>query len=281
MAKPPESHPEFGKFICARGHSALYWLVGVILSVCGIVAVVGSGASLLQLLPAPKGAKTDIGMTLIMAAIGAGVLWAGIASIQLSRVRLFFFEHGLVRRRGRKDLLVAYQSAISLRYHVTRRFVNGVYAGTTMDFELIDDEGRRIRYSGSHKERAAGLFTILTKKFEGSDEMDGVRGVIAGTIADRLQGYLLDGATLEWGRDATLCADGLTPRKGKAKGRLIPWAQLDRMKADNGAFYLFRRGEDRSCVGVALSAQNSWPTLEVALRMIRANAPANPTEVAA
>jgi hypothetical protein len=274
MAKPPESHPEFGRLICSRGYGILYWGVGPALVLLGLPFLV---FGLLGPFSLYHGRQKSVGMDiifpLVFAALGGVVACAGIGCLRSALTRLHFFEHGVVRRRPGRRLSVPYQDATSLTYQLTRQFINGVYAGTSLKLGLRATDGRKISYSGSHKERAAGLFTIVTKQFKGTDEMDAVRSVIAGFVADRMQERLLDGATFDWCGGGSISPDGITPRRGKFKNQLVPWTEIDRQSAQKGFFYLFRRGEDKSFAGAAVNAKDFWPYLELIARMVRAQSP--------
>jgi hypothetical protein len=150
--------------------------------------------------------------------------------------------------------------------------VNGIYAGTTLVITLRDAEKRRIRWNGTHKEKSKGFsFFSMGRNFQGEDELDVVKMIIADTIADRWVDRLLAGESIAWGA-MSLTQTHVIPKKGKYKHRSIPHAEIDRLAADQGWFHLFRVGDEKAFFSMQMNAENFWPGMRVMERMWQANA---------
>jgi hypothetical protein len=255
---------EFGALIATRRGTVVAWVLAFI-----AVVIAGLLAWAALSLNTPRDRQTAIVFALAAAGLAALSVW-----IVLRLLRTFEFrEFGVVvYRRGKLLQSMRYDACTSFRYELARQYVNGIYAGTTLVITLRDAEKRRIRWNGTHKEKSKGFsFFSMGRNFQGEDELDVVKMIIADTIADRWVDRLLAGESIAWGA-MSLTQTHVIPKKGKYKHRSIPHAEIDRLAADQGWFHLFRVGDEKAFFSMQMNAENFWPGMRVMERMWQANA---------
>lgn len=254
---------DFGALIAARRGTPVAWaLVFLAVVIAGLLAWAALS------LNTPRDRQTAIVFALAAAGLAGLSVW-----LFLRLLRTFEFrEAGLVvRRRGTILQTMRYDACVRFRYELTRQYVNGIYAGTTLVVTLRDAEKRRIRWNGTHREKAKGFsFFSMGKNFQGEDELDVVKLIIADTIADRWVDRLLTGESITWGA-MSLTQTHAIPKKGKYKHQSIPHAEIDRFAADQGWLHLFRVGEEKAFFTMQMNAENFWPGMRVMERIWLAN----------
>lgn len=256
--------PDFGKLIAERGQSKVYFLMTVL--VAGIGAALLLGAMSLLIRGYPRDRKQGITMLLLSPAF----LAAGFFMYRHYRTKFEFREFGAIARRyGAIVRSIAYAECERLLYSVTRQYVNGIYAGTTVTLGLKAQGRPTVSWSGAHKQKPVGLsYTILGKgEFKGEDELDVVKLVIADAMADKWIDRLAAGEKINWLGQLELAADTVTILRGKRKKQTVAYADLDRFSLKDGWMHLFHQGDERSCVTLSMNGENFWPGMRVMERM--------------
>lgn len=255
---------DLGSKITTRGRSMfermVVWLIlGLIASAAGY-ALVLSGYT----------AVTDSRMllsALIGFTISAGIVYACWLGFTLTFREIDFHERGLLERTWSKRRVFRYEDLVGLTYSLTRQYINGIYAGTALVLHVAASDGRKLKYTGRHKEKPKGLaMTVFGRKFEGEDELDVVKDVISAYVARRLAADIAQ-KPIVWGGAVAISGEGVTPRGGKHKGQLVAWSRIVDVGAQAGAFHLFAQGDKRSFATMMMAAPNFYPGLNVFLSL--------------
>lgn len=270
-------HPTLGRHIATRGQSALYAVVGlVILGIAAAVllGLIGAVSDAFAKPPptVPRGSFLNHAIPIVvLLAILAGLIWGAWAVGRITFDRFRFFERGLsVTRFGAERRTLAYIDTSRLLFTVTRQYINGIYAGTALAVKLTDTAGRKLSFSGRYKEKSKGFgFTILHKKFEGEDEMDVVKLIIAESVADRMVEQMERDGSVEWAAKVRLSPGGVTAPSGKRKRQEVAYEKIVSVLPKDGFLHLFHEGDEKSFVGVPFNAENSWPGFVVWQRMMQ------------
>jgi hypothetical protein len=194
------------------------------------------------------------GIVLVSLAV-AGVLVHGAKKV----VR--FFERGAAMYQGKKQTAsLAYSDVDSITFNVTRQYINGIYAGTAVAIKLKAGDAK-VSWAGRHKEKPKGLaITSLGKKFEGEDELDAIKLVIADHVAERWEATLLDGGEIKW-CGMTLTADGLIIKKKQP----VPLENIA-IAMDHGWCSFADLGTQKEIASCNLATENFWPGIFVLAR---------------
>ncbi len=261
-------HDDFGEIIAERRRG--FGELGAIGLVCsGAIASLYFGVAMLNSrLPHQR----DLAIVLLF--VGALCVVLAAFGVRSYRTTTEFRVLGVCACRGGKRLRsMAYADCERFTYSITRQYVNGIYTGTSLVVKLQARGKKTIKWTGSHKQKPVGLsYTILGKgEFKGEDELDVVKLIIADAMADRWIDRLLGGESIAWGK-LTLDATTATPKRGKRKGQLIPFADIDRLSFNEGWLHLFHKGEDRSFFSMQMNDENFWPGMRVIERMWHTNA---------
>lgn len=281
MAPPPDIHPRFGNLICRRRGAFVAWILVILLLPLGLISLVLAVVGLLGGLIGGPGTSLagTLVWVLVFGVLGGTIGGAGLWCLQTAAARIWFYEHGALRRRWGRETAIPYDRAVPLEYEELRRVTHGMYAGTSVELVIRGEDGRSIRFAGMHKERCTSGIIVLNRTFEGTDEIESVRNAIAAFIADRMQRQVLDGHQVDWCGRASLGTAGITPLRGRLKRQILPWSEIQ-MRADDGDFGLYLRGEKKSFLVVPPTKVNFWPGPELALRFMHAAAPPAPEQPA-
>lgn len=255
---------ELGGLITGRRRRAFYVTVSILL---GLLAVLlgGAGIAIALTAPGPRSSPPDPVLWSVMIGVGALLLVCSVFLLMKSRVSLHFYERGVVKRVGARDVLVMpYERVADLQFSLTRQHVHGMYVGTIVRLRIIGEDKRKIVFEGGYKSKAKGLFR---KTYESTDELEAVKDLICRAMVDSLQDDLLDGRSIEWCGAASLSAEGLTPFRGRRKKQLIPFASIDRQSMDAGSLSLLHAGEQKPFVTLSINAMNFWPCYHLFLQM--------------
>jgi hypothetical protein len=177
-----------------------------------------------------------------------------------------FYQGGLVDRLFSRVRTFRYADAVGMNYSLVRQYVNGIYAGTELTLRLTMNDGQVFNLCTRHKEQPKGLSITLipkNKTFEGEDEMDVIKDLIASYVAERLGHELAKGGPVGWCRDLRLNTQGVMPLSGKAKGTLVIWREITGVKFERGAFFLTARGENQPFVCTPCAGYNFYPCLQL------------------
>ncbi|MEK6701665.1 MAG: hypothetical protein AABZ53_05340 [Planctomycetota bacterium] len=286
-SKPQDNDPEFGALLAERRVSFMNWLIVLIVGAlaAGSLVFMVSGLWLWlspnngpalnpQIAPPPPANDWQIALVGFGLSFAFGSLTFFAAREALTKTR--FHELGVrTVRFGKGVRAMAYADCERFWFTLVRQYVHGVYAGTALTITLKARGKPTIKWSGSHKEKPKGLsVTILGKgEFKGEDELDIVKLVIADAMADRWVGEMSDGLSKNWCGKLALGIDNAGILSGKRKGQEVPYQDLDRVAFKKGTFHLFHVGDEKSCVSIAMIAENFWPGFRVLERMWMIAAP--------
>jgi hypothetical protein len=137
-------------------------------------------------------------------------------------------------------------------YQATRRFVNGVYSGTSVFMEFVskpDPRLLRIRWGASLQ----GL----------DEELEGLRAHISKVLAAAWLEALSAGNPVPWTANLRLLPDGIEFRPSGMFGHKdwtkAAYSDLAGTNMDKGVFYLFLKGQKGACTSEQVSASNFFP----------------------
>lgn len=277
MAQSPQADPEFGELISQRGVSRLMWIIPLIMvlfSLIGLAMCYGGVRTRFfpsKMLGPNPGTGSDW-MWLVLVGAGFVVVFGGLAMYSVRRLRTKhrFYELGVrAVYRGQALRSMAYRDCERLTYAMTRQYINGIYAGTSVTVSLKAKGRPTVRWSGAHKEQPQGLsFTILGRgEFKGEDELDVVKLVIADAMADNWMNRMSSGMSVDWCGQIRLNEMDLTILKGWRKGQTMPYANIDRFSADKGVMHFFTKGDNKPTVKMSVNETNFWPGMRVMERM--------------
>lgn len=251
-----------GDVLTTRRSSLLYWPVGVGFGSIGAVLLFVFFAGVIGLLRKGKGPSNDeVIAGLLLSFFGLSMSAAGWAGIRQARTRWRFHERALVVSRGRRDVMkMEYGSIERMRCSTMRHRSHGIYIGTSLNMKLKSDDGRRIHFSGYHKEQPEGFVgALLGTRFKGNDELDIIRLIIADHIGVRWASLLEQGQSVTWCGGHVLTPNGLCPGRGRYKGRVIPYEHIARIQFDEHIALLRHSAGDAPITTIASSRTNFWP----------------------
>lgn len=254
----PQGSSALGTLITSRGQGAASRVVTVVvLSVLILGCAVGAVFAAVAVL-----AGKWVALVGLVLAAGFGFLC--LAGLKSAFRTVEFYEGGAVEILLGRRREVLYQNVTQMSYGIVRQYVNGVYAGTTVNMQLRQAQGPKLGYGGRYKEKPKGwAMTVFGRKFEGADELDVIRDVVAAHVANRLMDQIARGEPVVWAGCATITADGITPTRGRRKGQLVPWSQFAGLSMDKGTLHLFATGDKKSFLDVVVGAGNVFPVIEL------------------
>ncbi len=172
------------------------------------------------------------------------VLW-----IQRSlRCMLRCHEHGVFRRTLFSERKIRFDEMTAFTNQVTKSFVNGIYAGTSMHMEFeCEPKKIKIGYIGN----AQGTDTALDK----------LSDVASLHVARHLISEIAEGKPVLWG-DAQMGVDGLSfpSKKKKTEPVMVPYEKI-KFTIQAGDLYLFWKGTEDPDMTIACGSKNFWPCL--------------------
>jgi hypothetical protein len=199
-----------------------------------------------------------IGVPVLTASIGGGLAMLGFAALLIAwgwwagALLLRCHERGVSRRTRLATTTIRYRDVAMYQYQATRHFVNGAYTGTTiaMEFASRPELGKqKISWSVS----ARGM----------DEELENLRDHISKVMASRWLEELKAGKSVDWTANLRLLPDGVEYRPSGFIGRKdwtkASFAELGDTSMEQGIFYLFLKGAEKSCVGENVSAPNFFP----------------------
>lgn len=176
--------------------------------------------------------------------------------------KLTFHEQGLTNRSLFHSRTLRYDDVARLSWAVTRRYVNGAYAGTTVRAKLVPASSKPMRIS----------FSI-----SGVDEaLDFVRDQVSARVADRMMLQLAKDGQLAWSPAAIFLRDSfeLRPSKllGKKEPRRLSYRDGVTFAIHNGTCRLSPAANDKDTVTIACAAENFYPGMLLLHRLAAADA---------
>ncbi|HYE61535.1 MAG TPA: DUF6585 family protein [Phycisphaerales bacterium] len=262
-----------GAFVCERSSRVLYWILGVVFGAIGLLLVPGAIALAFAKPPELAGASVMLAFSVLFLALA-------YLCVRQARTTYRFYEQGVAHFIGRKPrTVIPWVEASELTYRVVKQYVHGIPMGANVTFTLKAEDKRKVSFTNNHKTKVKARKLFGPKEVVAVDELDYVRDMVAEIIADRMADRLLAGESIQWCSAGTLSDQGLTPRRGKYKGERVPYTDIDRESAKEGSFFLYRAGDERSFLTVAMAAPNFWPGVVLLHRMIGASQPEGADEV--
>lgn len=262
----PTFHPDFGRLICKRRGSFLYWLGALFVVPLGLLSTaLGIGGVIAMSISGNASAAAGIFM---LALLGGTVLWVGITMLIRAATTVRFYEQAAVRRRWGRELVIRYLDAVSLSFGTEMQHLKGAYIGTLIQIAIADAAGHRIKFSGGQHERVSGMF--WWRKIESIDELEKVKDIISENIADAWELRILSGEEVPWCGRALISAEGLRRYRRHESGKLTPWTAIVRSSQSPGWQYFHRRGESDAFIQVSKSRPNFLPGLTLIHRLLKA-----------
>jgi|GEM_PF-4795246 len=256
-----------GRLVCIRASRAAYWIIAVVLTLVSLGT--GLGAVARALAPRPNYVASAVGMAFFI-----GLSAIVYLCVRQGRTTVRFYELGVAKYIGRKPrTVIAWVEASELTYKVIKQSFEGIPVGTSVSIQIKTDDKRKVSFSGNHKTKVKSKKLFGPKEVVRIDELDFIRDLVSESVADRLGDKLLARETIPWGGVGYISDQGFTPRRGKYKGELVPFQEIDRESANEGVFSLYRAGDDRPFVSVQMAAPNFWPGVALLHRMIGVSAP--------
>jgi hypothetical protein len=249
----------FGASLALRKRSMLWGFFGWLIVLSSLLGILGILSTLFINSPG-QSSRSALGLAQAIA-VTSGFLALGWLLIDWGRKSFEYFEKGAVLRRGKRVVLtLRYADVERMTYKTTRQYHNGIYAGTTLSFDLRPAKGKGITYTGRYKEKAKGLgFLGFSKKFEANDELDAVKLIVAQAIANKWALALGSGMPLTWCAGISLSPEGLLCKYGRRKHETIAFSMIDRFAVINGNLRLFHEGDAKHFATVPVNQRNFWP----------------------
>jgi hypothetical protein len=189
-----------------------------------------------------------VGLALVLGGI------AGAVAVWNRRVKVFrCHAYGVARTTPKGVTKLLYKDIGSFTYSGVRQYVNGGYAGTTVNlrFEPLDEgRGEPLVYSATIK--------------NSDDALDNLREFISRVVAGHMLRRLQAGQAVRWTKSLTFLPDGLSVGKGGwAKGRggagVIPYNRLRNFDITDGVFRLATGTGTEWVVEEPVSQPNFFP----------------------
>lgn len=249
---------DFGDLITVRGGGAAKWVLAVVLLPVGLVSLAVGVTEV---------ARGRMNM-MPLAVIGLSLTALGLIALQYARLKTEFYLHGVIVKRGGKvRRFMPYAACEKFTYGTTRHYYNGLYTGTLVDFQMKAEGWKPVRWFGNHKEKPKGwAVTFLGRAFKGEDELDGLKLVIADRMMEKWVKRMKGGEVIEW-RNLELREKGITPLRGKWKGRQVAWDQVEVHTDGAGGFAFRSEDEEQEFLHVTVSVENFWVFLSVLEKM--------------
>ncbi len=195
----------------------------------------------------------------------AGIIAIAAACIVLALGLLFgryvfrCYERGLMRRRGRREVRMAYADVVEFNYGATRMFYNGAYTGTSFSLSFRSP-GATIRYNVQIKNPDA--------------DIENLRDHIAKVIGRRMFCEIREGKSVPWGGDAVFLPSGMQLRRSKMLGfssaaaEVLPYDQIRGTNMQQGVLYLFSKSEPKSVFSKPVASANFFPGYYLLLTLL-------------
>jgi len=264
--------------MASRGCGVAVWILAVIFAPVYVGCLWLAGSLFWSVIArAPRGGSATGPQVLLFAVLlfvaPTFLAWILLRSLVTKR---HFFERGAMQIAGRRlTHAIRYDSVRLFTFKVVRQYVNGAYAGTSATVKLIGKDALRSKDTGQDDARsaetkialtcgykaarAAKFFTLSGGTFGDDAELEVVKTTIADIIAQRHARALAEGAEVPWCSGHIITPTGLRPKKGKRKGMVVPFAEMDRYGANAGLLHLYARGEPKPFLRVFTGESNFWP----------------------
>jgi hypothetical protein len=228
-------------------------IVSVLIAIIAVVLVIAGCVGL----------TADDFFPIALGGIALGLL-LGLLAAHLAVADFRCQEWGVMQSNllGKRKLL--YRDIESFTYRAVRNFVNGAYTGTALYLQFTPRAGcgRAI----SHSSNVQG----------DDDELDRLRDVVSHIIAAQMRVRLAAGEQVAWTNNLAFTQDGLIYRPSgmlmRGKEQLLPYQNYPGYQLENGYFYLFEKGKDRSVLTESVGEANFFPGFYLLLQLAHSSA---------
>lgn len=268
----PAADPALGAFITTRKKGLIDKIVYLTL-----IAIATLGALLALVAAVGQVTEGNVLNALIVAAVAAGVLALCFLGFRALFRTVSFHEYGALEQRFSRRRTFMYADAEGMRFGVTRQYVNGIYAGTSLSLKIVMTDGRKLTFGGRYKEKPKGFsWSIFGRTFEGQDEIDVVRDVIAANIAKRMMSRVQSEGSVAWMSGVQISLEGLTSRGGRRKNQLVSWREIAGFRIESGFAHIFAAGDTKSFITLHCGGHNFFPGWQLVASFMEAHAAPEP-----
>ncbi|WP_254507691.1 hypothetical protein [Anatilimnocola floriformis] len=242
MAKMPEENEPpregLGRIIFRRRASiAVVIALFLIAAALGIAGVIGLSQGV-----------QDAFVFVVLLGVGALLC---VLAVHFAFAEMTCHEWGVMQRGllGRRQLL--YRDIESFTYRATRNYVNGAYTGTALYLQFMPRAGcgRKITHSSNVQGN--------------DDDLDRLREGVARIIGAQMHQRLANGETVTWTNNLAFSPAGLLYRPpgfiSRGNQVLLPYDKYHGHNLQDGNFYLFEKGKDKSVTSESVGEVNFFP----------------------
>lgn len=277
-AQPTNANEELGAVLTVRQRRAFYFARAALTGIASAALLVLGSVRLVRFFSSIGAGGPNLISSwqapVLLVGFGiAGVVFT-ITSIKLARTTVTFRELGAVQTRGRSRTVIPYTEATEFVMNLDHQSTHGIYLGTIVRMWLRAPDKRSISFTGRYKVRTRGIF--FQRSFEVLDELDRVRATIAEQMADSLVERMLAGHSIDWCGETMITPEGLLPSRGRHRGELITYAEIEHQEMDEKALRMFAAGVRRPSVIIETAGTNFWPCYAAFLRLAERSALAIP-----
>lgn len=190
------------------------------------------------------------------------------AAIYCTRVKILrCHTHGVCLVSTFKERKIQYKDVRVFTFGATRHYTNGAYTGTAiaLTFEPgTEQTGDTIAYSATIQKM--------------DDELDNLRDFVSRVIASHMLKRLKDGRPVGWTAGLRFLPDGLEVQPtgffGKKEKWVLPYGEIAGTDMQQGVFYVFQKGRDKSVFETPVSAPNFFPGFVLLMTLLAPDDPA-------
>jgi hypothetical protein len=211
--------------------------------------------------PAPPHGMRIVGL---LVALG-GALCLGIGLVRLipnMGASWHLHERGIRLLQRGKERVLRYEEVDELTLKVVRVFFHDVCTG---DVHEATFTGHGPPRQAVHIKQVRRPRTVSGADLDQPGELAQACDTIAGLIARRMLARMGRGEAVAWVRSIRLLPDGLEIGSSRTGPLRIAWNQVDRVRMEQGNFYLWRRGETQPILQIPTHLPNLFPGYQVIL----------------
>lgn len=256
---------EFGRIVAATRPTRWPMIIPAVLALVFLFFTAVVVVGMFNNAPGPKGPghvqiRHPIGLAVFLGGLGSILGYLTVWGFRRFSIEYRFFERGVVSWwKGVDRLRVPYLDVRSLGYGLHRQRMKGVYVGTVgtivLEFEP-QVASKKLKVEFPHRERAKG---VLQRRFEGDDQMDVVRDLVAECVAERMALEIAEKGEAPWAGPVTFTREGLRVKKLIGGMLLMEFDRIDRLSISFESLVLFEEGKQRGSVTMAVNGMNFWP----------------------
>ena len=197
--------------------------------------------------------------------VGIGLVPVGIGcligAVALRYMSFRCHERGVYKASLFGDKMLPYKDVATFTYTAVRHYHNGVYTGTHLSMKFDPQPG-----SGSP------AISYSTTVQSSDDDLDELRDTISGILAENMIQQLATNQIVPWTSNLTFQREGIQYRPAgwisRKEPQFMKYDDYGGYNADQGVFYLYRKGEQKPITNEQTSASNFYPGFFMLLRML-------------